>query len=228
MKNKIKNIIAGFLVITGLSILLFPTIKQSSYQKKVDIEYEQFLSEVKNNTSDDDYINSELYNKMKVYNIKLYEENQKYLTNLASCEKETINLKKYGYDKLGFIVIPSIKVKLPIYNGASEYNMTRGATYMSQTSFPLGGNNTNTVICAHRRWIPAKMFNDLPKIKVGDTVTIINLWYNINYKVIKTEKIQAFETDKIKIQGNKEMLTLFTCCYYSTRKDRFLVYCERI
>ena len=60
-------------------------------------------------------------------------------------------LSDYGIDGevFGTVCIPKLGVTLPIYFGASEGNMAKGAAHLSQTSLPIGGENTNCVLAGH-------------------------------------------------------------------------------
>ena len=51
--------------------------------------------------------------------------------------------------------VPRLNLDLPVYLGASTANMARGGALLGQTSMPLGGANTNTVIAAHRGYYGA-------------------------------------------------------------------------
>ena len=104
-----------------------------------------------------------------------------------------------------------------------------GAAQLSQTSIPVGGNNTNCVLAGHRGWRGGKYFSHIVSLKKGDEVFITNLWETLTYRVVRTEVIESYEVDKIKIQPDKDMLTLLTCYYRSkNHKMRFVVYCERV
>lgn len=50
------------------------------------------------------------------------------------------------------IYIPELKVTLPLHLGANDENMANGAAVLGQTSVPVGGVNTNSVIAGHRGW----------------------------------------------------------------------------
>ena len=166
---------------------------------------------------------------MQEYNERIYENGQSELTDPWAYEQSSFRLDEYGFEEniIGYIEIPSIEVVLPIYLGASNANMAKGAAHLSQTSLPIGGMNCNSVICAHRSYSTATMFNRLVELKEGDEIIVTNLWYRITYKVTATATILSDEADKLKIQDGKDMLTLFTCYYQQNRKDRFVVYCER-
>nr|WP_277985532.1 sortase [Miniphocaeibacter massiliensis] len=54
--------------------------------------------------------------------------------------------------------MPKIKITLPLYFRHSKSVLMKGARIMSRTSVPIGGENTNSVIAAHRGYKTQKMF----------------------------------------------------------------------
>lgn len=186
----------------------------------------------KNTDTEQDYapdLLARLYSDMVKYNRDLYESGQQLLDPFAYSQ-ESFDLTKYGvYDNIfGYISAPSINLKLPIYLGASTDNMWLGATQMTGTSIPIGGNNTNAVVAGHRGVINMTMFDNIVFLEEGDSVFVNNLWYELEYKVVKTEIILPNESDKVKIQPGKDMLTLLTCHPYGYTSYRYLVFCERV
>lgn len=71
---------------------------------------------------------------------------------------------------IGYIDIPDMDVKLPLYIGASEKNMALGAAILSETSMPIGGESTNCVISGHRGYRGAPYFKDIELLKKGSKV----------------------------------------------------------
>ena len=106
--------------------------------------------------------------------------------------------------------------------------MYKGATHLSQTSIPIGGNNTNSVIAAHRGLIRNKMFRNIDKLGNGDIIKINNMWGELTYKVIKTEVIHPTNINEILIQKDKDLITLVTCHPYRVNTHRYIVICERV
>ncbi|MDY4599766.1 MAG: sortase, partial [Candidatus Faecousia sp.] len=54
-------------------------------------------------------------------------------------------------------------------------------------------------------------------------------WETLEYAVVGTRIISPDDVDAIKIQPDKDMITLFTCHpYASGGRLRYLVFCERI
>lgn len=118
---------------------------------------------------------------------------------------------------------------MPVYLGASDAHLAAGAAVLGNTSAPIGGGNTNSVIAGHRGWRGADYFRHIDRLQVGDTVQVTSLWETLTYAVADIQIIQPHEVDKIKIQQGRDLLTLITCHpYASGGKQRYVVYCERV
>lgn len=113
-------------------------------------------------------------------------------------------LTDYREYSLAYITIPTIDVKLPIYNGASMENMAKGAAYLANTSLPVGGDNTNCVIAAHTRYKGIHMFKRITELKSGDEIYITNFWETLVYKVVEAKIIDPNDSKNIYIQANKQ------------------------
>ena len=120
------------------------------------------------------------------------------------------------------------QLEMPIYLGATNSHLAAGAAQLSQTSIPIGGNNTNSVIAGHRGYSGASYFRYVPDLKIGDKVIITNLWEELTYVVVDTDIIAPNEVEKVLIQEGRDMITLITCHpYASGGKQRYVIYCER-
>ena len=107
-----------------------------------------------------------------------------------------------------------------------EYNR---AAVLGNTSAPIGGDNTKCVIAGHRGWRGADYFRHIDKLAVGDTVRLTNLWETLTYTVADIQIIQPHQIERIKIQSNRDLLTLLTCHpYASGGRQRYVVYCEKL
>ncbi len=232
-KKLLVALIAAVLLVIGIGVIVLPYAQQAIFDWQVEQDYKRFMTEISRDGLEDDAQNmpyAELYEKIQAYNKQLYAEGQAKLIDQASYEQPSFNLSEYGFAEniIGYIKIPKIDATLPIYLGASQANMEKGATHLSQTSLPIGGINTNSVICAHRNYYGAELFTRLPELTAGDEVIITNLWQTITYEVTTTNTIQANDVDSIKIQEDQDLLSLFTCYYSGDRKDRLVAYCQRV
>ncbi len=173
----------------------------------------------------------QLWEDMNAYNAAIYEAGQTGLSDETAYEVPSFTLADYGLDSeiFGVITIPSLDIEMPIYLGAGYQHMVDGAAHMSQTSLPIGGDNTNCVIAGHRGWRGAAFFLHITELEVGDEVFITNLWETLSYRVVEIQIIDPNDIDAILIQEGRELLTLLTCYRVASgAKLRYLVVCERI
>lgn len=235
------------LFIAGLGILLYPFIQGAMVDRQISMNAQAFLEDKDAQTQShaiivpdstegtepevalpDKY--PELYLAMQDYNTQIWEEKQSGLCDPWSYEQPSFDLMEYGIsdEVFGVISIPALQLEMPIFLGATSQHMADGAAHLSQTSLPVGGNNTNCVIAGHRGYNGASYFRYITDLQVGDTVIITNLWETISYTVTSTDIIEPTDVSKILIQENREMLTLLTCHpYASGGRQRYVVYCER-
>ena len=123
--------------------------------------------------------------------------------------------------------VPRLDLDLPVYLGASTENMARGGALLGQTSMPLGGANTNTVIAAHRGYYGAEMLRNVQQIQIGDKITLTTPWETLTYRVCELKIIQPDDINAILIQPGRDLLTLTTCHPYTQNTQRYLVIAER-
>lgn len=233
-------IISVVIIIAGLLVLLYPQFDNWYYnqeQNKIIEDYENQISnnvnksKTKGNNQKSDNIELErLYKDIKSYNKKIYKEEQSNLIDKKSYEVASFNLMDYGFKNnvYGYITIDKININMAIYLGASEYNMSLGAAHLSQTSIPIGGKNTNSVIAGHCGYGGRQMFRYIENLSVGDEVKITTPFNKLTYKVVDKKTIKPNALENIKIQKGKDMITLFTCTPYPTSKYRCCVFCERV
>ena len=172
----------------------------------------------------------ELYAAMEEYNEKIYAEKQRGLSDPWAYEAAGIDLRAYGLEDgiIAVLSVPAMELEMPVYLGASYENMALGAAVLGQTSLPIGGSNTNCVIAGHRGWNGAAYFLNIDKLRVGDELSITNLWETLDYTVSEIRIIEPNDIDQILIQEGRELLTLMSCHpYASGGKYRYLVICER-
>ena len=218
-------VLAVLLAVAGICVMLWPIFTGYKLQVDTDAAVQSFLEERK---PEQKY--PELLAALQEYNRQLYTEKQCNLTDLEACEESAADLTAYGIEDeiIGVLEIPTMELTMPFYLGASEAHLAAGAAVLGNTSAPIGGNSTNCVIAGHRGWKGADYFRRIDRLAVGDTVTLTNLWETLTYTVADIQIIQPHEVEKIKIQPNRDLLTLITCHpYASGGRQRYVAYCER-
>ena len=222
----------------GLTIFSIPYAQRIRVQQEMDSSIQAFedqettvSAQTETLPTEETRAYAELWEEMCAYNEKIHDEQQVSLSSCAALQKADFQLRDYGRNDEVFAVlnIPRINLDMPVYLGATDQNLANGAAHLSQTSLPIGGENTNCVIAGHRGWNGAYYFRYVPDLRKGDVVTLQNLWETLSYQVVETKIIAPSDVDAIRIQEGRELLTLLTCHpYASGGKQRFLVICERV
>ena len=224
--RKTSLVLAVLLAVAGICIMLWPVFTGHRLQNNAATAVQEFLAD----RDEPEQLYPELLAALQDYNRQLYAEKQRNLTNLEACEAPAADLTAYGIEDeiIGVLEIPAMELTMPVYLGASDAHLAAGAAVLGNTSAPIGGDNTNSVIAGHRGWKGADYFRHIGRLQVGDIVTLTNLWETLTYTVADIQIIQPHEVDKIKIQQGRDLLTLLTCHpYASGGRQRYVVYCER-
>jgi len=137
-----------------------------------------------------------------------------------------LNLNRDGV--MGYISIPKIDIKIPIYHGTSSEVLSKGVGHLEGSSFPVGGESTHAILSAHRGLPSARLFTDLDQLEVGDKFYIYILDQVYTYQVDQVLVIEPSETEALQIQDGKDLVTLVTCTPYGVNTHRLLVRGERV
>lgn len=232
MKSKIKEnipfIFFTLLFLIGFGIMLYPVLSNALSQ----ISYNETISSYEQSVSDE---NSSLYQSMIQeavnYNEKLTTSS---IVDVFSDPEITnseeymniLNLNRDGV--MGYISIPKIDIKIPIYHGTSSEVLSKGVGHLEGSSFPVGGESTHAILSAHRGLPSARLFTDLDQLEVGDKFYIYILDQVYTYQVDQVLVIEPSETEALQIQDGKDLVTLVTCTPYGVNTHRLLVRGERV
>ncbi|MGW9020648.1 class C sortase [Leucobacter chromiiresistens] len=124
--------------------------------------------------------------------------------------------------------IPRIDVDLPTFHGTSDETLLRGLGHLEGTSLPVGGAGTHAVITGHRGLADARMFTDLDRVRVDDTLTLTTFGEVLAYRVVSTTVVDPDQTESLQAQEGRDLVTLVTCTPLGINSQRILVTAERI
>ena len=208
----------GFLV--GVSVLLYPAFSDywnSKTQTRAIVNYESVLEYME--PGDYTAIFQEAYD----HNRQLYESkvNPLLYTELFPGYFEKLKVTDYGM--IGYLKIDRIGVELPVYHGTSSEVLSYGVGHLEGSSLPVGGENTHSVMSAHRGLPSAKLFTDLDRVELGDTFQIVVLDQILTYQVDQIKIVLPNEIEDLQIVEGKDYCTLFTCTPYGINTHRLLV-----
>lgn len=217
------------MIVIGLSIYFYPTMQTKEIQSETEKYIKVLKIEQKENKEKKvKKKNDPVYQESFAYNKKIKEEDQKDFKDAWSYKQFSIRLSTLKDDKFGYLKIPAMHVELPLYLGASDEHLRRGAAILGETSLPIGTKSSNCVIAAHRGYSGIPFFRDIQALKLNDHVYVTNRWQTLRYRVDQIEVIEPYESDKVKIQEGKDMVTLITCHPYRGHGQyRYVVYCVR-
>ena len=213
--------------LTGLIIISYPIISNIIAKKEQGEVIKEYSEEVTQNISKED-IRQEL------------EEANKYNDNLAGEPLHDPFVEGSGYalpnnylnildmnGMIGYIEIPKISIKLPIYHGTSQEVLEKGVGHVQSTAFPIGGKTCHSVLIGHRGLPSSKLFTDLDQLEIGDSFYITVLNQKLQYDVYSIETVEPKDLEKIQIIEGKDIVTLITCTPYGINTHRLLIHAER-
>ena len=212
----------GFLV--GICILLYPAISEywnSKTQSRAIVDYESVLKDLDKN----DY--TAMFDTASAYNRELAQLTNPFINHAqVGGYGDALRISENGM--MGYLKIDRIGVELPIYHGTSDDVLNKGVGHLEGSSLPVGGENTHSVMSAHRGLPSAKLFTDLDRLERGDTFQIFVLDQVLTYQVDQIKVIEPNDISDLQIIPGGDYCTLFTCTPYGINTHRLLVRGVRI
>ena len=221
-KIRILIIISVLFTLASLSFLLYPTISNavnSLFNSSRINSYSKNVSTISENMINQEIKAAEAYNKKIAERVSFSYSPYAPIQNYD----DILNFD----DVLGYVEIPSISVKLPIYHGTVDNVLTKGVAHLPNTSFPIGGDSTHSVLSAHTGYPSQVFFDNLPDLKNGDLIFINILDRHLTYVVVSSEVVDPEDTSLLEVEENKDLLSLITCYPYGINSHRLIVTAER-
>ncbi len=208
--------------------MLYPVISNVMNSSKAGVVINDYSSEVASNTvNKNEFLIEEArnYNKgLSTVNIVDAFTNPK--ENESEKYKSILNINDNGM--MGYLDIPKIDIKVPIYHGTSNEVLQKGVGHLEGSSFPVGGESTHSVLSAHSGLPSARLFTDLNQLKVGDMFYIYILDQVFAYKVDQVLVVEPADVDALDLQKGEDYVTLVTCTPYAVNTHRLLVRGTRV
>lgn len=223
-----SNLLFATLIIIGVLILSYPLISALYYDYESSNETEDFSKEIASLAQKEI---DERIEKAKAYNASLTPDES--LHDFYTEDQIEEGKKTYAHmlevkEKIGVVNIPSISQKIPIYAGTTKTILQKGVGHLENTSLPVGGENTHSVITAHRGLPSKRLFTDLPDVKIGDVFFIENIKETLAYEVHDIQVIEPTDFEALRIKDGEDYVTLLTCTPYMINSHRLIVTGHRI
>lgn len=139
--------------------------------------------------------------------------------------EKVLNVAQDGV--MGRLVIPSINVDLPIHHYTTEETLAHGVGHVVNTSVPIGGPSTHSVMAAHTGLPTSRLFDRLIEVGVGDWFIVRVLGEDHAYMVESTEVVLPEEVESMAVTRGEDLVTLVTCTPYGVNSHRLLVHARR-
>lgn len=233
MKNKITKFIFALIFLAGLSLLLYPLVSNewNAYrQSKLISSYEEVVAEQTTAGLID-------YSEKRTEAIAYNEAMEPYIlpdsfamaASLEAPDETYMNcLNLTGDGMMGYVEIPKINVKLPVFHTTREEVLQKAAGHLEGSSLPVGGEGTHAVISAHRGLPSAALFTDLDQLEEGDYFFLSVLDDRLCYQVDQITVVEPSDTGNLGAEEGMDLVTLMTCTPYGVNSHRLLVRGSRV
>lgn len=233
MKKILPKIVICIMFLAGLSLLLYPFISNewNTYRQEQLISSYDTQVAAKEEAGEIDY--TAQWEAAEAYNEDLLPSILPDSFAIAAASEEPdaaymscLNLN--GDGMMGYVEIPKINIKIPIYHTVNEQVLEKAAGHLEGSSLPAGGPNTHAVISAHRGLPSASLFTDLDKLTQGDHFLLYILDEVLCYEVDKISVVEPEETQELAVEEGQDLVTLLTCTPYGVNSHRLLVRGHRV
>lgn len=230
MKRKVAIFFVIIIFLAGLSIMLYPVI--SSFVNNLNYRdsmagYVEGVAQLEDESITKYFKEADDYNKSLTGNMILTDPfDEEAYKSIGAGYESTFDVDDSGL--IGYIEIPKLNVYLPISHGTSEEVLKNGAGHLQNTSFPVGGESTHSVISAHTGFPGKTFFDYIVDLELGDEFYIYALNRTLKYQVDDIEVILPHETENLRIRTGEDYVTLLTCTPYGINSHRLLVRGTRV
>lgn len=170
----------------------------------------------------------ELLDQAHAYNQKLNTLPDRWHLTDEQMDEYNKTLDITGTGIMGYITIPKLEVRLPVYHGTEDTVLQIAGGHLAGSSLPVGGTDTHAAVSGHTGLPSAKLFTGLDSLKEGDTFAYHVLDETYTYQVDQIRTVLPNEMRDLDFDPNQDYSTLITCTPYGINSHRLLVRGHRI
>lgn len=222
-----KNLIWKLIFLVGALVLAYPIISRFYYRIESNDQVEVF-NEGKSKLDEEEI-------KRRIGLAKAYNDSLAGVVpeDPFAQKKQEEGKKEYARmleveEMIGHVEIPKINQDLPVYAGTSEDVLQNAVGHLEGTSLPIGGNNTHTVLTAHRGLPEKTLFTNLNELEIGDKFYIHNIEGILAYQVDQIKTIEPTDFEELMIAPGHDYATLLTCTPFMINSHRLIVRGHRV
>lgn len=230
MKQKLAIICIVLIFAAGIGVLSYPLVSSAinnMVSRSQAEEYTKITKVMPGEKTQELMEEAEEYNNSLTNNVIITDPfDEEAYEKIGQNYENALNVDGSGL--IGYIDIPKINVYLPIKHGTTSDILAHSAGHLQNTSLPIGGESTHSVISAHSAYPGETFFDYLTDLEVGDEFYIHVLNRTLKYEVDQIKVVLPEETDDLRIIRGEDYVTLLTCTPYSINTHRLLVRGKRV
>lgn len=232
MKRFVIPCLIALVFLAGISIVFYPMVSNLLYetnQSHVLAQYDESIAQTEQEKLDAELLAAQEYNRSLL-------ESEAFLTDPFDPElvldptvapyADLLNVEGDGI--MGYVEIPRISVNLPIYHGTTAQVLEQGIGHLQNSSLPVGGESTHTVLTGHTGLAGKRLFTDLSQLEEGDVFYLHILGDTLAYQVEEIYIVDPDQTEYLVVEPGRDLATLVTCHPYGINTHRLLVQGSRI
>lgn len=222
------NLIIGFLVVVligGLGLIAYPSVADWWNRMHQSYAVAGYVAKTKDMSKAE---KKKLLGAAHAYNLKLAANSDRWHMNATQKEQYKNTLDITGTGIMGYVTIPKIDARLPIYHGTDEAVLQIASGHMEGSSFPIGGESTHAVLTGHTGLPSAMLFTGIDTLEKGDTFTVTVYDDVLTYEVEETHVVLPNNVKNLEIQEGRDLVSLVTCTPYGVNSHRLIVTGTRI
>lgn len=222
--KKTSLVLPALLVILGMLVMLYPvvsTVWNNYGTSKAAAEYAKLETSVPQEVKDTQWDRVHAYNEdrstgpiLDPWLNQIRGNNPEYAVYL-----EQLN----ATDAMARFIFPRIKADLPVYHGTDDDTLQKGLGHLFGSDLPVGGEGTHAILTGHTGLSNVTMFDHLKDAKEGDVFYVQVSGHKLKYEVDQIRVVLPHETDGLRPEAGKDLITLITCTPYGINSHRLLV-----
>ena len=225
--SPVSRIISAFfavVLVAGLGLIAYPTVADWWNQLHQSRAVASYIKQTQNLSKAD---KEAMLRQARVYNQALIDKQDRW--HLSPSETNDYNnTLNIGDGVMGYVTIPKIKVRLPIYHGTDDDVLQIAVGHLPGSSLPVGGDTTHAVVSGHTGLPSARLLTGLDELKQGDTFAFHVLDDTYTYQVDDINVVLPDDLSHLNFENGKDYATLITCTPYGVNTHRLLVRGHRI
>lgn len=220
--EKILIISIAVVMVIGMGLLFYPTLSDmlvTQRQAKKINTYEESIEKYSSEGFAVARKEAEAFNEM----LRNDPDSEPGLLSASLEDAYHSALNMAGDGMMGFLSIPDLKLKIPIYHGTEESVMQESLGHLEGTTLPIGGDSTHAVISGHNGLTTARLFTGLSKMDIGSEFSVHVLGEELKYVVDQITTVLPDDISDVMITDGSDYVTLVTCTPYGINTHRLLV-----